>query len=195
MRKPSIAQLVYNASFPHPRTTDPSSFAAHVARNLVPEVRLETDAFYGSLSLVEAQYPGLDYSFAPHRVRLGRFTWHRRLFKVFDRLQLTRQEILELCTWEGTLSARKRYEEEEELEITDVLIARMPHSAPCYLPTATVHDDFCGPEDDDQDQLIETGSDDTVRASDTRSSSVMSDYRTHELDQDSDDEVEKVLQE
>lgn len=192
MRKPSVAQLVYNASFPVECPSNPSSFAAHVARNLVPEVRLETDRFYGSLDCSEARYPGLDYSYAPHRMRLGQFHWHSSLFKVFDELKLTSQEILELCCWEGTKSARERYEEEEGVRVADTTGERVAiMDTPWYQPSVTVHDDFCGPEeDDDQDQLIETGSDDTVRASDTRSSSVMSDYQSHELDEYSDDEVE-----
>ncbi|KAJ5579320.1 hypothetical protein N7450_008187 [Penicillium hetheringtonii] len=101
MRKPSLAQAVYNATFPHPRASDPGSFAAHITRNLVPEVRIETNTFYGPLDSIEAQYPGLNYSYGPHRMRLSRFTWHRRLFHVFDKLRLTETEIAELCCWEG----------------------------------------------------------------------------------------------
>ena len=62
MHKPSIAQIVYNTTFPRPKPADPPSFSVHITRNLVPEVRVETAAFYGSLDSIEAQYPGLDYS-------------------------------------------------------------------------------------------------------------------------------------
>ncbi|KAJ5746614.1 hypothetical protein N7520_011796 [Penicillium odoratum] len=190
MRKPSVAQAVYNTTFPRPSSNDPSSFAAHVAKNLVPEVRMETSIFYGPLDCIEAQYPGLDYCYAPHRMRLGRFTWHRRLFRAFDALGLTREEIMELCCWEGTKSARARYEQEEGVTVRDTTGHMIRPASPTPLPSITVHDEFCGPEED-HDQFIETGSDDTVRASDTRSSSVMSDYRAQELiDQDSDEEME-----
>ena len=119
MHMPSLSQLVYNTTFPRPRTSDPASFAAHITRNLVPEVRIETSTFYGSLDCIEAQYPGLDYSYGPHRMRLGRFPWHRRLFRVFDELRLTEAEISSLCRWEGTKSARERYEKEEGVKVQD----------------------------------------------------------------------------
>ncbi|KAJ5712936.1 uncharacterized protein N7483_010117 [Penicillium malachiteum] len=190
MRKPSIAQLVYNSTFPQPRQNDPGSFAAHVTRNLVPEVRLETNRFYGPLDCIEAQYPGLDYSSAPHRMRLGRFHWHKRLFRTFDALGLTREEILDLCCWEGTKSARTRHELEEDIIVRDTTGDSIQLAAPTPLPSVTVHDDFCGPEEE-QDQSMETGSDGTVRASDTRSSSVMSDYPPNQYDEDySDEEME-----
>ncbi|EAA66537.1 hypothetical protein AN0438.2 [Aspergillus nidulans FGSC A4] len=116
MHKPSLAQIVHRATFPRQRTSDPATFAAHIALNLVPEVRIETSTFYGSLDSVEAQYPGLDYSYGPHRMRLSRFPWHRKLFRVFDELGLTEAEISSLCRWEGTKSARQRYEKEEAEE-------------------------------------------------------------------------------
>lgn len=122
MQKPSIAQLVYKALFPKPKPSDPSSFAAHVARNLVPEVRIETQSFYGALDCLEAQYPGLDYAFKPHRRRLSRFPWHKKLFKAFDDLNLTRDEILTLCSWEGTTSAKEKYEREVSREIRDTTL-------------------------------------------------------------------------
>ncbi|KAJ5803487.1 uncharacterized protein N7503_005937 [Penicillium pulvis] len=191
MRKPSVAQVVYNTTFPRPGSHDPSSFAAHVAKHLVPEVRVETNTFYGPLDCIEAQYPGLDYTYGPHRMRLGRFPWHRRLFRTFDELKLTREEILELCCWEGTKFARARYELEEGVTVRDTTGHLIRPASPTQPPSITIHDEFCGPEDD-QDQFIETGSDDTVRASDTRSSSVMSDYPTQELveEDSSDEEIE-----
>ncbi|KAJ6144283.1 hypothetical protein N7470_008178 [Penicillium chermesinum] len=193
MRKPSLSQIVYNATFPRPRTSDPGSFAAHINRHLVPEVRMETNNFYGPPDCIEAQYPGLDYSYAPHRLRLGRFPWHRRLFRVFDELGLTREEISELCCWEGTKSARTRYELEEGVTVRDTTGHTIVQATPHVAPSVIVHHDFCGPEDDDHDQAIETGSVDTVRASDcqSRTESVLSDYRSLELEEDfSDEEVE-----
>ncbi|KZF22041.1 hypothetical protein L228DRAFT_247652 [Xylona heveae TC161] len=114
-----LPQLVYNHLFPNPRPADPSSFSAHVSRNIVPEVRLETTTFYGALDSTEARYPGLNYSYGPHRMRLRRFPWHRRLFRAFDELGLTESEIASLCRWEGTKWARERYEKEEGVIVRD----------------------------------------------------------------------------
>ena len=139
MHMPSLSQLVYNTTFPRPRTSDPTSFAAHITRNLVPEVRIETSTFYGSLDCIEAQYPGLDYSYGPHRMRLGRFPWHRRLFRVFDELRLTEAEISTLCRWEGTKSARERYEKEEGVKVQDTTANGVRPASPSPLPSIEVH--------------------------------------------------------
>ncbi|KAI9931673.1 hypothetical protein ASPWEDRAFT_25463 [Aspergillus wentii DTO 134E9] len=141
MHKPSLAQIVYNATFPRPRTSDPATFSAHLARHLVPEVRVETSTFYGSLDCIEAQYPGLDYSYGPHRMRLGRFPWHRKLFKVFDDLGLTEEEISSLCRWEGTKSARQRYEKEHGVTVGDTTAQGIQPAAPSPLPSVEVHFD------------------------------------------------------
>ncbi|KAI8933765.1 hypothetical protein NX059_009477 [Plenodomus lindquistii] len=118
-RKNPISVLVYNSLFPTPSPTDPPSFSAHLSKNLVGEVRIETANFYGSLDTIEARYPGLNYAFAPHRKRLGRFPHHRRLFEAFDRLGLTEAEIQGFCRWEGTLWARERYERDEGVRVED----------------------------------------------------------------------------
>lgn len=118
-RKNPISVLVYNTLFPTPSPTDPPSFSAHLSKNLVGEVRIETANFYGSLDTIEARYPGLNYAFAPHRKRLGRFPHHRRLFDAFDRLALTESEIQGFCRWEGTLWARERYERDEGVRVED----------------------------------------------------------------------------
>ncbi|CAO2658061.1 Nn.00g073210.m01.CDS01 [Neocucurbitaria sp. VM-36] len=118
-RKNPISVLVYNTLFPTPSPTDPPSFSAHLSKNLVGEVRIETANFYGSLDTIEARYPGLNYAFGPHRKRLGRFPHHRRLFEAFDRLGLTEAEIQGFCRWEGTLWARERYERDEGVRVVD----------------------------------------------------------------------------
>ncbi|KAF1944641.1 hypothetical protein EJ02DRAFT_84568 [Clathrospora elynae] len=118
-RKNPISVLVYNALFSTPSPTDPPSFSAHLSKNLVGEVRIETANFYGSLDTIEARYPGLNYAFSPHRKRLGRFPHHRRLFEAFDRLGLTEAEIQGFCRWEGTLWARERYERDEGVRVID----------------------------------------------------------------------------
>ncbi|KAJ5142699.1 uncharacterized protein N7515_001486 [Penicillium bovifimosum] len=194
MRKPSVAQAVYNATFPRPRTNEPGSFTAHISRNLVPEVRVETSLFYGSLDCIEAQYPGLDYSYGPHRMRLGRFPWHRKLFRVFDELGLTEQEIGDLCRWEGTKSARQRYEAEEGVSVQDTTAHSVRPASPTPGPSIEIHYDdfdFCRPEEED-DQVIETQSNDTVRATESRTSHTSS-YRSEELaveEEYSDEEIE-----
>ena len=118
-RKNPISVLVYNALFPNPSPSDPPSFSAHLSKNLVGEVRIETATFYGSLDTIEARYPGLNYAHAPHRKRLGRFPHHKKLFDAFDRLGLTDSEIQGFCRWEGTLWARERYERDEGVKVRD----------------------------------------------------------------------------
>lgn len=118
-RKTPISVLVYNALFPTPSPTDPPSFSAHLSKNLVGEVRIETANFYGSLDTIEARYPGLNYAHGPHRKRLGRFQHHARLFTAFDALGLTNAEIQAFCRWEGTLWARERYERDEGVRVVD----------------------------------------------------------------------------
>lgn len=139
MHKPSLAQIVHRATFPRQRTSDPATFAAHIALNLVPEVRIETSTFYGSLDCVEAQYPGLDYSYGPHRMRLSRFPWHRKLFRVFDELGLSEKEIGSLCRWEGTKSARQRYEKEEGVKVRDTTADAIRPASPSPIPSVIIH--------------------------------------------------------
>lgn len=118
-RQTPIAHLLYNHLYPHPTASDPPSFSAHLARNLVPEVRIEVATFYGDLNSAEARYPGLNYCYAPHRMRLGRFKHHKRLFDAFDQLALTYNEIQDFCCWEGTKWARERYEKDEGVKVVD----------------------------------------------------------------------------
>ncbi|KAF2680976.1 hypothetical protein K458DRAFT_310575 [Lentithecium fluviatile CBS 122367] len=118
-RKTQISVLVYNTLFPTPSAQDPPSFSAHLSKNLVGEVRIETATFYGSLDTIEARYPGLNYAYAPHRKRLGRFPHHKKLFEAFDKLGLTDSEIQGFCRWEGTLWARERYERDEGVKVED----------------------------------------------------------------------------
>ncbi|SMQ45551.1 unnamed protein product [Zymoseptoria tritici ST99CH_1A5] len=118
-RQTPIAHLLYSYLFPNPTPNDPPSFSAHLARNLVPEVRIEVATFYGDLNSAEARYPGLNYCYAPHRMRLGRFKHHKRLFDAFDNLGLTYGEIQDFCCWEGTKWARERYEKDEGVKVVD----------------------------------------------------------------------------
>ncbi|KEF62240.1 uncharacterized protein A1O9_00212 [Exophiala aquamarina CBS 119918] len=117
MRKPCIPDLIYHKTFPRPKQGEPASFYAHIQRHIVGEVRVEVQMYYGALDTLEAQYPGLDYTYPPHRRRMSRYPWHRRLFRVFDELSLTNDEILNLCQWEGTRAAKERYEREAQTEV------------------------------------------------------------------------------
>lgn len=119
MKRPSVHDIVFDRQYPKPKQNEPQNFYAHVQRNLVPEVRVEVQTFYGALDSLEAQYPGLDYTYEPHRRRLSRFQWHRRLFRIFDELNLTSDEILSICQWEGTKSAKDKYEAETGRKIRD----------------------------------------------------------------------------
>ncbi|KIY02844.1 uncharacterized protein Z520_01309 [Fonsecaea multimorphosa CBS 102226] len=145
MRKPCIPELIYQRTFPKPKQGDPVSFYAHIQRHIVGEVRVEVQNFYGALDTLEAQYPGLDYTFAPHRRRLSRYPWHRRLFRVLDELGLTADEILNLCQWEGTRAAKERYEREAGVEVrtttADDVVAALPGNGP-----RAVFEDLSQPE-------------------------------------------------
>ncbi|KAL8956346.1 MAG: hypothetical protein Q9193_006117 [Seirophora villosa] len=112
MHKPPLAPVVYSWLYPNPKPTDPPNFQTYISKQLVPEVRAETARFYGHIDCAEAQYPGLDYATAAHRLRLNRFPYHRRLFQAFDQLRLTNHEIQTICKWEGTRWARERYEKD-----------------------------------------------------------------------------------
>ncbi|KAI9703495.1 MAG: hypothetical protein M1820_005799 [Bogoriella megaspora] len=119
-RKQPIAVMLYNCLYPNPRpNVDPATFSQHLSKHLVPEVRIETATFYGSLDTIEARYPGLNYSHPPHRKRLGRFPHHANLFRAFDELGLTEGEIAGFCRWEGTKWARERYERDEGIKVQD----------------------------------------------------------------------------
>ncbi|KAF2216087.1 hypothetical protein CERZMDRAFT_5781, partial [Cercospora zeae-maydis SCOH1-5] len=118
-RQAPLSHVLYAYLYPHPTPSDPPSFSAHLARNLVPEVRIEVATFYGDLNSAEARYPGLNYCHPPHRMRLGRFKHHKRLFDAFDNLGLTYGEIQDFCCWEGTKWARERYEKDEGVKVID----------------------------------------------------------------------------
>jgi len=118
-RQTPVASLLYSRLFPTAGPADPCNFQTHLTRNLVPEIRIETARFYGSLDSIEARYPGLDYCHAPHRMRLGRFPHHARLFQAIDDLGITDQEVADLARWEGTLWARQRFERDEAIKVRD----------------------------------------------------------------------------
>ncbi|KAL8649908.1 MAG: hypothetical protein Q9226_005376 [Calogaya cf. arnoldii] len=137
MHKPSLAPIIYARLYPSPKPTDPPNLQVHINKLLVPEVRLETARFYGHIDCIEAQYPGLDYAVAAHRMRLSRFPYHRRLFQVFDQLRFTDYEIQTLCRWEGTRWARERYEKDVGSRVTDTTWEGGIMDAPPETPTVT----------------------------------------------------------
>ncbi|KAK5992531.1 hypothetical protein PT974_05942 [Cladobotryum mycophilum] len=126
MKGKPVDQLVYDYMFPRPKPTDPQNFQALLQRSLIPEVRQETHAFYGHLDTQEAKYPGLDYAHPTHRIRLSRWTWHRRLFRALDGLGLTPSEIAALTKWEGTKWAKEKFEKEQGIIIRDTAADGFP---------------------------------------------------------------------
>ncbi|GAP88784.1 hypothetical protein SAMD00023353_1202150 [Rosellinia necatrix] len=119
MKGRPVDQLVYEAMFPKPRSTDVQNFQSLLHRHLILEVREEVHSFYGHLDTQEAKYPGLDYCHPIHRIRLSRWPWHRRLFRAFDNLRLTDAEIAGLTKWEGTKWAKDRFERDSGIIIRD----------------------------------------------------------------------------
>lgn len=119
MKGRATDEIVYDQMFPRPKPEDPQNFQAFLQRKVIPEVRQETHSFYGHIDTDEAKYPGLDYSHPTHRVRLSRWPWHRRLFRAFDALRLTENEISTLTRWEGTKWAKEKYEMEQGVIIKD----------------------------------------------------------------------------
>ncbi|KAI0452508.1 hypothetical protein F5B21DRAFT_333802 [Xylaria acuta] len=119
MKGRPVDQLVYESMFPKPRSTDVQNFQSLLHRHLILEVRQEVHSFYGHLDTQEAKYPGLDYCHPIHRIRLGRWPWHRRLFRAFDGLRLTNSEIANLTKWEGTKWAKDRFERDSGITIQD----------------------------------------------------------------------------
>lgn len=129
MKGRPIDQLVYGYMFPKPRPSDPQDFQGLLQRYLILEVRQETHSFYGHLDTPEAKYPGLDYTHPIHRIRLSRWQWHRRLFRAFDGLRLTPNEIAGLTKWEGTKWAKERYERDQGIQIRDTTADGFPNHA------------------------------------------------------------------
>ena len=111
--------MIFNHVFPNPSRKRPVDFDDFVQRCILPEVRRETQAFYGSINCLESQYPGLDYSSQAARNRLSRFVYHARLFNAFDTLRLTESEISCICTWEGTKHKKEAYERIKGVKIRD----------------------------------------------------------------------------
>lgn len=159
-------------------------------RNLVPEVRSETVCFYGPIDCLEAQYPGLDYANSAHRVRLGRFPCHRKLFRVFDELRLSDHEIQTLCRWEGTRWARERYEKDEGVIIRDTTWDDIELAV--HLEPTASRTDVLGSHDLDEEEAGQM-SEDEVESEDESEDHVMGDSDPDDVDV-AEDESEDELQ-
>ncbi|UZP32522.1 hypothetical protein NXS19_000338 [Fusarium pseudograminearum] len=161
MKGQTVDQLVYECMFPRPKSNDPQNFHMLLQRNLIPEVRQETHAFYGHLDTQEAKYPGLDYTHKTHRIRLSRWPWHRRLFRAFDNIQLTASEIAGLTKWEGTKWAKEKYEKEQGYVIHDTTADGFPDWTDIqHLPRASrshsAEVGYMGLDDLDNDMEVES---------------------------------------
>ncbi|KHN95962.1 uncharacterized protein MAM_06067 [Metarhizium album ARSEF 1941] len=130
MKGRPVEDLVHEQLFPRPKASDPQNFQAFLQRSLIPEVRQETHAFYGHLETQEAKYPGLDYTHPTHKIRLCRWPCHRRLFRAFDVLRLTKGEICRLTKWEGTKWAKEKFETEQGVAIRDTTADEVSDWAP-----------------------------------------------------------------
>jgi hypothetical protein len=118
--QPSVPDLIYKRLYPHPQQNDPTDFTQYVSKYIIPEVRQETQRFYGNHEdTLESHYPGLDYANKGHRNRLKQFASHRRLFRAFDDLKLSQADIHRLCKWEGTKYSKERYEREHNETVRD----------------------------------------------------------------------------
>ena len=118
MQKPDIWKLVL-AQLGITKDPTQNDWRSYITRYIIPEVRAETQRFYGPHDDHEIQFPGLDYSNLNHRLRLTAFPYHRQLFNAFDRLRLTNSEIYTLCKWHGTKRVKDEFEKKNGVTIED----------------------------------------------------------------------------
>ncbi|KAI2626801.1 hypothetical protein GGS21DRAFT_493110 [Xylaria nigripes] len=165
MKGRPIDQLVYEFMFPKPRSTDVPNFQSLLHRHLIHEVRQEVHAFYGHLETQEAKYPGLDYCHPIHRIRLSRWTWHRRLFRAFDALRLTDAEIASLTKWEGTKWAKERFEHDSGIIIQDTAFDGIgPFVEPEDRPQTSSETPRAAGQESQEAEAREQGRDDDLEA-------------------------------
>ena len=120
MRKPEVWRLVLRRLLlsAKPNLSD-NDWRGYIVHYLIPEIKAETQRFYGDNTSIESRHPGLDYANKGHRSRLAAFPHHKQLFGVFDKLRLTKDEIRELCKWKGTLFAKEEFERQDRSHIRD----------------------------------------------------------------------------
>lgn len=105
MQKKPTPTVLYKLLFPNPTAKDPRDFDDFVARCIVPEIRCEIISWFGFFpdeGRLETKHPGLDYNSEPTRMRLGRYASHRRLFRAFEKADLSPFEIDKVATWFGS---------------------------------------------------------------------------------------------
>ncbi|KAI1167025.1 hypothetical protein F5B18DRAFT_518673 [Nemania serpens] len=189
MKGRPVDQLVYESMFPKPRSTDVQNFQSLLHRHLILEVRQEVHSFYGHLDTQEAKYPGLDYCHPIHRIRLGRWPWHRRLFRAFDTLRLTNAEIAGLTKWEGTKWAKDRFERDSGITIEDTaaegILPFVELEERPLVPTATPRAATAEPLQQQQEIEIEDDIGDEDEVGDE-------DMEAEEAEEESDGESESI---
>ena len=139
MRRPSLKRSVYRVLCPFQRSCDPPDFDSYIRAHIIPEVREETQRYYGPYTSTESMYPGLDYTDKGHRLRLSQFKYHCRLFQAFEVLGLSKFDIDELCTWAGTKAARDNYMARNNVVIRDTTFDAISSPEPQRPPTVTQH--------------------------------------------------------
>jgi len=186
-RQTTTHALLYAALFPRPGPNDPPNWSSHLSRNLIPEIRLETARFYGTIEIDEARYPGLDYTSKPHIMRLSAFPHHNKLFRAIKKARLTDGEVLEVAKWEGTLWARKRYEKEKEVDMKDTAGAEIgPWRDPRKITVLKVEKEkmkmIDGKEDEGVDIGLTNPQPSTGKTSMTQGEIMMEDEKWKKLD-------------
>ena len=125
-------------------------------------------------------------------MRLGRYSWHRKLFRVFDELRLSNHEIQTLCRWEGTRWARERYEKEEGQTIRDTTwddIELAVHTE----PTATRTDLWEGQEVDEEAAQMSQGEIDLEDESEDEEMGVSDKDPADAAEEESEDELQQSI--
>lgn len=105
MQKKPTSLILYKLLFPTPGTKDPRDFDDFITRLIVPEIRAEIISWYGFVPNeveLETLYPGWDYTNRNVRMRLGRYPCHKRLFRAFEKADLSNYEIDAVATWFGS---------------------------------------------------------------------------------------------
>lgn len=109
MQKKATSLILYKLLFPTPNTKDPRDFDDFITRLIVPEIRAEIISWYGFVlneMELETLYPGWDYTNRNVRMRLGRYPCHKRLFRAFEKADLSDYEIDAVATWFGSKRGR-----------------------------------------------------------------------------------------
>ena len=193
MQKPEIWKLVVAQLISSKKDLTLSDWRSYITQYLVPEIKLESNRFFGGIDDQESRYPGLDYANPAHRLRLGSFHHHAGLFKAFDKLRLTEHEIYILCKWHGTKRAKDEHERNRQTRVIDTTWAGV-HPYQLSEPTVTVPRDngnivdSSGARPRPDDSVLQGEDDDMADSEDEES------YNMDEDEDLSDEESEDELQ-